>query len=241
MAATSYSLRAGQLLTVTAGSFSAHVRDANDHTTGATVSAGNSVIFGPYLVGRLFSVVGEATVSVADWSESLAALLIANAGVPEAAVQASLTVNPTGTDNSATYTAKAYGASGNAITIAYVDPGANSQALSVSVADQNITVSLATNGSGTITSTSALVVAAINASGPAAALVTAAVDGTDGGAGTGAAAVTAMARAALANGAGTGIGRSKPGGLCIDTENGDVYRNSGTLAAPAWTQLADVA
>ncbi len=43
-----------------------------------------------------------------------------------------------------------------------------------------------------------------------------------------------------AGGAGTGVGIANPGAICIDTTNGDVYRNSGTQAAPAWTQLADV-
>jgi len=39
----------------------------------------------------------------------------------------------------------------------------------------------------------------------------------------------------------TGEGVILPGGLCFDTTNGDVYRNSGTQAEPVWTQLADAA
>lgn len=39
----------------------------------------------------------------------------------------------------------------------------------------------------------------------------------------------------------TGEGVAAKGALCIDTTNGFVYRNSGTVAHPAWTKLADVA
>ena len=60
------------------------------------------------------------------------------------------------------------------------DPGGNDQTLSVSVVGNDIDVSLATGAAGAITSTSTLVVAAINAKAEAAALVTAAVDGSDG-------------------------------------------------------------
>ena len=69
------------------------------------------------------------------------------------------------------------------------DPGGNDQTLSVSVAGNDIDVSLATGPAGAITSTSTLVVAAINAKAEAASLVTAAVDGADGSG-----IVTAMAK-----------------------------------------------
>jgi hypothetical protein len=39
----------------------------------------------------------------------------------------------------------------------------------------------------------------------------------------------------------TGEGVALPGAIYIDTDNGNVYRNSGTQAEPAWTQLADAA
>ena len=39
----------------------------------------------------------------------------------------------------------------------------------------------------------------------------------------------------------TGEGTAQKGALCIDITNGFVYRNSGTLAQPAWTKLGDAA
>ncbi|WP_234660909.1 M14 family metallopeptidase [Agromyces marinus] len=62
---------------------------------------------------------------------------------------------------------------GNDLSVALVDPGAADSPLSVSVAGDEITVSLATGASGAITSSAADVVAAINASPAASALVVA--------------------------------------------------------------------
>jgi hypothetical protein len=110
------------------------------------------------------------------------------------------------------------------------------------VAGKSIVVRLATNGGGTITSTAAQVKAGVEASSAASELVTVAIMTSDTGTGDdGSGVVTAMASTSLASGAGTGIGVALPGAICIDTTNGDVYRNSGTRAVPAWTQLADVA
>lgn len=39
----------------------------------------------------------------------------------------------------------------------------------------------------------------------------------------------------------TGEGVAVKGALCIDITNGFVYRNSGTVAQPLWTKLADAA
>lgn len=36
---------------------------------------------------------------------------------------------------------------------------------------------------------------------------------------------------------GTGAGRANPGSICVDTTNGFLHRNDGTLAAPIWTML----
>lgn len=68
------------------------------------------------------------------------------------------------------FTADTAGTAGNNIRIRYVVAG-NNTALSVSVSSSDITVNLATNGSGIPTSTAAQVLAAINASGPASALI----------------------------------------------------------------------
>jgi hypothetical protein len=79
------------------------------------------------------------------------------------------------------YTADVAGTAGNSIRIRYVVAG-NNTALTVVVATNDITVNLATNGSGVPTSTGALVKAAVIASGPANALV----DVTDAPGSTGA-------------------------------------------------------
>lgn len=237
-----YKLQAGHALTVTPTA-GARVTAAclEDGAESAFIRGPRS--FGPYLVGRTFVVQGNATVATAVASvATLAGVLMTSDGAPEDAAQATANVNPTGDENGLTYTAKEYGAGGNDIAVTYVDPAAASQSLSVSVTGKSIVVSLATNGGSTITSTAAQVLAAINASGPASELVSVAIMAADtGGADDGSGVVTAMAATSLAGGAGTGIGQAKPGCLCIDTTNGDVYRNSGTQAAPAWTALADVA
>lgn len=62
---------------------------------------------------------------------------------------------------------------GNDLSIAMTDPGAADQPLSVSVTGDDIVVSLATDSTGAVTSTAAEVVAAINASPAASALVVA--------------------------------------------------------------------
>jgi hypothetical protein len=82
---------------------------------------------------------------------------------------------------------------GNDVTAALVKPADPSSPLSVSVAGKAITVNLATDATGTVTSTAAQVVDAINASPAAAALVTATKFRTNAGAGV----VTPTATTAL--------------------------------------------
>jgi hypothetical protein len=72
---------------------------------------------------------------------------------------------------------------GNDLTIAYVDPGTPDAPLSVAVTGDDIVVDLATGASGALTSTAATVVAAINASPAAAALVAATTYRGNSGAG----------------------------------------------------------
>lgn len=74
------------------------------------------------------------------------------------------------------YIADSVGIGGNTITVDYVDPGYPDRDLSVSVADQAITVSLATDGDSVLTSTASEVTAAITAEPAAAALVDATAD-----------------------------------------------------------------
>jgi hypothetical protein len=231
--AQSIFLQAGHTLNVTVREGRAHVRSGSD-----SAFTRSSVSFGPYLVGREFLVDGDVTISMAAFTTPLSGLIMANDGAPDDAAQATVTINPTGDDNSLIFTARAYGAEGNGITVAYVDPGGTTAALAVSVFRQAITVSLARAASA-ITSTAAEILAAINANGQASQLVTVALDEADTNFDSGAGIVTAIAADALEGGEGTGIGVSLPGGLLIDTENSDTYRNDGTTAAPVWVMVGD--
>ncbi len=96
-----------------------------------------------------------------------------------------------------TVTAARAGAAGNNITVELDDPGANDGELAVAVAGTVITVALATDASGDITSTNTQVIDAINGSAAAAALVTATLGG-----GVADTVVAAVAAAALVGGTG---------------------------------------
>ena len=84
-------------------------------------------------------------------------------------------------------------------TLTLADPAANNASLSVSKSGNNITVNLATNGSGTITSTASQVVAALNSDDDSAPYVYAIVKTGDTGEGV----VTALAQTALTSWTGT--------------------------------------
>jgi hypothetical protein len=81
---------------------------------------------------------------------------------PVNAVAASLTTSLTGANNDLVFTAATKGTVGNATTVAYVNPGTPSAALSVSVTGTAITVNLAT-GAGTAQVETATVTAASGA------------------------------------------------------------------------------
>jgi len=73
---------------------------------------------------------------------------------------------PTNLSNTRTivrYTALAEGIAGESIRVRYVDPAAINQAIDVTVSTNDITVSLATDASGDITSTPATIITAVNA------------------------------------------------------------------------------
>ena len=72
---------------------------------------------------------------------------------------------------------------GNQVTMQFVNPGAPSSPLSVSISGLAITVSLATDGAGALTSTAAQVVAALNADPSASAILWAATYRGNAGAG----------------------------------------------------------
>ncbi|MHB9036946.1 MAG: phage tail sheath C-terminal domain-containing protein [Armatimonadota bacterium] len=84
-------------------------------------------------------------------------------------VAAALTTGVQGTDR-IVWTAKTAGVGGNAITVAFVASG-NDTPLSVEVLAQAITVHLATNATGDVTSTAAQVVTAVTGNAGASALV----------------------------------------------------------------------
>jgi len=162
------------------------------------------------------------------------------------AVAATLSTNLTGTNNDLTFTAVTAGTGGNSVTVSYVDPSANNASLSVSVLGTAITVNLATDGGGLITSTATLVRAALIASTPAAALITPTLKTGNDGTGV----VTALAATALSGGAAAPTGaivettpgvtafarvEAGTGRLASDTTNGKLYINTGTALAPTWT------
>ncbi len=123
-------------------------------------------------------------------------------------------------DQGITYTAKKKGLIGNNIRIVLLDPAANNATLSISVAEtivsgvtiKTITVSLATDGTGDITSTADQIIAAIVASTPASALVSVS--------GTGAVAVNALASTPLAGGIDGAVTVTLP----ILVKKGDIVR-----------------
>jgi len=103
---------------------------------------------------------------------AVAPAFLVGGGMP---VAATLTVDCAagGEGSDIIYTAFTAGPDGNDITIEYADPGTASSSLAVTVVGDAITVSLATDAGGAITSTANNVAAAINADAAASALVNA--------------------------------------------------------------------
>jgi len=104
---------------------------------------------------------------------------------PVSPVKAALTTALAGANNDLVFTAVTEGANGNLITIEYVDSGVALQPLVVTVVGNAIVVTLELDDSATpaIVSTAADILAAIEASVAALALVTVADSGEDTGAG----------------------------------------------------------
>jgi hypothetical protein len=163
-------------------------------------------------------------------------------GAPVDAVQASLDRDPAGDDNALTFTAKDYGAGGNAITITYVDPGDNDQVLGIVVVGTDAVVNLATGVAGAIESTAAEILAEWEGTAPALALATVIIDTSDTGvADDGSGVVTALAEANFTSGAGTGIGSALKGGVYSDLTNAKLYIQSGEVGAPVWKLVTSAA
>lgn len=164
-------------------------------------------------------------------------------GAPVAPVQAALTVNPAGAENALTFTAVAFGDSGNDITIEYRAQDAAEAPLTVSVDGTAIVVLLEMDDSDppAIVSTAADVLAAIEASAEASALVTVAIAASDtGDSDDGSGVVTARTAANLADGEGTGVGVAGKGSRYTDYTTPDLYLNTGTADEPDWVALAFV-
>lgn len=217
----------------------AGANNAMDYTAVAYGTGGNSISI-EYVDPAAVS----AALSVGVVGSAITVNLATDTGV-----KSSLSVNPAGDDNALTYTAVTAGPGGDAISIEYVDPAANDASLSVGVVGDAITVNLATGGGGAITSTAADVLAAIEASGPAAALVTVAIDAADTGAGDdGSGVVTAMALANLASGANgaitstaaqvkTAIEASGPAAALVTLANNGGDTGAGVVTAMALDSL----
>ena len=117
------------------------------------------------------------------------------------ATAAALTTALTGTNNDIVFTAVTGGNTGNTISVQYIDPGANDQALGINVDGRAIQVYLATGPAGAITTTGDLLKAAIAAHPVASTLVTAADAADNDGSGV----VTAMGATHLSGGAGSEV------------------------------------
>ena len=121
--------------------------------------------------------------------------IVGTAPNSQAEVKATLATGVVASDNALTWTSKLTGVNGNNTSVKLVDPGSNSAALAVAVASGAITVSLATDATGAITSTAGDVAAAVAENETANALV--GVDDTGASDGTG---VVAATRAAFLSG-----------------------------------------
>lgn len=143
------------------------------------------------------TIIESATAARSIARASLAVIgLVATAPNADPDVRAKLTIGVEADDNALLIIGKKAGTLGNAITIALVDPEANDAALAVAVEDDAITATLATGPGGAITTTAAELLAAIEATPAADALVGVANSGASDGSGV----VTALAATALAGG-----------------------------------------
>lgn len=116
-----------------------------------------------------------------------------------AAVAAQLSTGVQANDNALQWTAVSTGTGGNSITIAITNPGGTAAAEVVTVSSNAISVAGRTSG-GVLTSTAAEIIAAIEASTAASALVTVNNEGVSDGSGT----VVAFSATNLTGGASSG-------------------------------------
>jgi len=133
--------------------------------------------------------------------------LVCTAPNTVAAAIAKLDVGVVADNNAITVTANASGVPGNNLAVLFKDPRTNSSALAVSISSSVITVSLATDAAGIITSTADQVIAAIAASAQASLMITASNTSTSTGVGV----MTATSKAGyLAGGVDEAFPLNKP-------------------------------
>jgi len=148
--------------------------------------------------GELISIKTPGCAAASDFAPADAvADLVAGAADGVAASLATGVIND---NNAITYFAQKVGEDGNDITIAHIAPGAGPAALDVVVDGTDIVVNLGVDGAGSITSTAADVIAAIEAEDAALALVRPVSSIAGNVTSTGAGTMVAMAKTALAGG-----------------------------------------
>ena len=97
-----------------------------------------------------------------------------------AATNAFVTIDPAGSNNGITYTAKKAGSDGNLYSVTYVDPGLPSQSLSASMVNGSLIINLATNGGGSIITTANDIISSVSNIGPVDHLLTLTLSGSSG-------------------------------------------------------------
>lgn len=140
-------------------------------------------------------------------------------------VKATLLTGAVGSNNAITWTSKLTGVLGNQISVKLVDPKANSATLAVSVSNRDITIKLATDAAGLITTTAALAITAITASVEASALVTAASTSPSTGAGV----LTAQRMSYLSGGIDEAFPLNKPVLVAGNMSQAALLGSAGTL------------
>lgn len=143
----------------------------------------------------------------------------------QAEIKATLQTGLVSADNALIFTGVLSGALGNQITVALVNPSAASSPLSVSVLGRDVTISLATDAGGVVTSLASEVATAVAASVDASALVTVAnANGSDGSG-----VVTPARRAMLSGGVDEAFPLNTPVLVAGDAGQAAMLGASGTL------------
>lgn len=202
----------------------AHASAGDPHPFGVTQrESANPATEDPRSVDLLVECVRTGSVPRVEAGEAIVAPTDVAVGADgkavalDAATAATLDTGLVGENNGITWTAKEAGTGGNAITITIVDPAGNNVALSVDVDGTDIVVTGATDGASALTSTAALVIAAVEEHDLASQLVSVANKGASSGAGV----VKAVAETPLAGGTAGTTGAAVGKALTSAEEAGD--------------------